>query len=206
MISLLHHWQYRGKCTSFVVPGMTFVFVFPRQIGQRRNPFSFTLTLSPPSSLAEQAGLEPTHRNPSANGLAIRCSTHYTYCSILLLFTQYVRQGFAPCMARALIMCSTLDEQCATIRRGGYAFHTRLNEPMHISVYLFRHYRITWSRRQGSNPHPDDYKSPAPPVVLLRHFCVNYYFDNILSTGYRPVFRTPAEGRQSRTADAWEII
>ena len=37
-----------------------------------------------PRSLAEQAGLEPTRRNTPANGLAIRCSTTYAYCSIYL--------------------------------------------------------------------------------------------------------------------------
>lgn len=83
MISLLHHGQYRGKWTSFVDPGITFAFVFLRQIGQIRKPFSFTLMSFLPSRLAEQAGLEPARRNPSANGLAIRCSTYYAYCSIL---------------------------------------------------------------------------------------------------------------------------
>lgn len=32
--------------------------------------------------LAEQAGLEPAHRNPSVNGLAIRRSTCYAYCPV----------------------------------------------------------------------------------------------------------------------------
>ena len=32
--------------------------------------------------VAEQAGLEPAHRNPSVNGLAIRRSTCYAYCSV----------------------------------------------------------------------------------------------------------------------------
>ena len=145
MISLLHHWQYRGKCTSFVVPGMTFVFVFPWQIGQRRNPFSFTLTPSPPSSLAEQAGLEPARRNPSANGL-----------------------------------------QSAAV-------------PVMLTVPY-------WSRRQGSNPHPDDYKSPAPPVVLLRHFCVNCFLTPRIPKSPGLFSCTPAEGRQSRTADGRKII
>ena len=36
----------------------------------------------PPFLLAEQAGLEPAHRNPPVNGLAIRRSTCYAYCPV----------------------------------------------------------------------------------------------------------------------------
>ena len=32
--------------------------------------------------VAEQAGVEPAHRSPSVNGLAIRRSTCYAYCSV----------------------------------------------------------------------------------------------------------------------------
>ena len=32
--------------------------------------------------MAGQAGLEPAHRNPSVNGLAIRSSTCYAYCPV----------------------------------------------------------------------------------------------------------------------------
>lgn len=106
MISLLHQGQYRGKCTSTVDPGITFVFVFPRQIGQIRNPFSFTLTLFPPPSMVEQAGLEPVHRNPSVNGLAIRCSTCYAYCSVL-----EPQAGIEPAPLWLQIICTAC---CAT--------------------------------------------------------------------------------------------
>ena len=39
--------------------------------------------------VAERAGLEPAHRNPSVNGLAIRCSTCYAYRSMY-------KAGFSP--------------------------------------------------------------------------------------------------------------
>ena len=54
---------------------------------QRALSFSVGISLRPhhlgaTRHLAEQAGLEPTHRNPSVNGLAIRRSTCYAYCSV----------------------------------------------------------------------------------------------------------------------------
>lgn len=60
------------------------MLVFFPHFGQIRKPFLLTSIFpSRVSELAEQAGLEPTHRNPPVNGLAIRRSTCYAYCSVL---------------------------------------------------------------------------------------------------------------------------
>lgn len=60
------------------------MLVFFPHFGQIRKPFLLTSIFpSRVSELAEQAGLEPAHGNPSVNGVATRRSTCYAYCSVL---------------------------------------------------------------------------------------------------------------------------
>ena len=67
--------QHRGGC--YLCVGLLSAL----RADQKTVFIDFHIPL-PRSELAEQAGLEPTHRNPPVNGLAIRRSTCYAYCSV----------------------------------------------------------------------------------------------------------------------------
>lgn len=132
-------------------------------------------------AVAEQAGLEPTPPMNKWNGLAIRSSTDYAYCSMCC-----DRQGFAPCMrfqhrAKPLwqVPIFTAINRATGARIFCLSFNAgliggRLIEPFYSpfniafvpspgyrtyspfsipssSVYLFHHYRI-WRKMEDSNP------------------------------------------------------
>ena len=69
-----------------VLPTITFTLVFFPHLGQIKYPltFTFTVTSCDVEFVAEQAGLEPTPPISARNGLAIRRSTCYAYCSVLV--------------------------------------------------------------------------------------------------------------------------
>ena len=89
--SIKNHVRLPARLPSFLLAGYTGLEPVTRGLTARcstdraNSPYSHPRldgAGSPFIGLAEQAGLEPAHRNPPVNGLAIRRSTRYAYCSV----------------------------------------------------------------------------------------------------------------------------